>query len=796
MLNFFYYPFLFIIGVISSLAIISLSILWNYGNDLPDYMQLKSYKTKAMTRLYSSDDNIIKEYAYEKRVFIPYEAIPKLLVDAFVVTEDKNFFKHNGLDFKGISRAIILNIKYLVTGNRLIGASTITQQVAKNFLLSSEVSFDRKLKEALLALRIERTLSKEKILELYLNEIFLGFRSYGIAVASQNYFNKSINDLNLAEIAFLAGLPKGPNNYHPVKKYKAAIIRRNYVLSRLFEEGVISRLDFSEALRKNINIIENQSNINIKANYFSAEVRKIIINKYDEEYLYNEGLYVLTTLDEKLQSLAEKSLQEGLEEYDKRQGWRGNVGNIKSRKFNDKWLSYFNNYELNDKNNTLYAVVLEFTDDKINVGFLNGNIGNLDLVESSWVIKSKNNNLITVNSYKDFILNVGDIISVKKSINHNEDNKLFIIHQIPKANGGIVAIDAFTGNVLALVGGYNFKNNKFNRVTQAKRQAGSAFKPFVYLAALENGLNPSSLILDSPLVINQGPGLSEWVPKNYTGSYYGLSTLRTGLEKSRNVMTVRLANSIGIEKIVEVGNRFNIGNYPAQLATALGAGETTLLSLTAAYASFINEGNIVKPSFIETIHDRYGKIIYSNNTKKCEYCNNEFIGHDIFNNSNEYVKGINDSHAFQIAWILNGVIKYGTGKSLNGISNYIGGKTGTTNDNKDAWFVGFSSNIVVGVYVGNDMPSSLGDKETGGKVAAPIWGSFMKGALLLYPSKPFTIPINIEMVKVDHDTGLLSTTNTNKTIYEAFVTGTAPTTYKIKPSGDVKNLKPLDGKVY
>jgi penicillin-binding protein 1A len=796
MLKFFYFSFLFFIGIVTFFAIISLPILWNYGNDLPDYMQLKSYKTKAMTRLYSSDDNVIQEYANEKRVFVPYEAIPKLLIEAFLVTEDKNFFKHDGLDFKGISRAIILNIKYYITGKRLVGASTITQQVAKNFLLTSEISLERKLKEALLALRIERTLTKEKILELYLNEIFLGFRSYGIAVASQNYFNKSLDDLNLSEIAFLAGLPKGPNNYHPIKKYNAALNRRNYVLSRLFEEGVISRLALAEALKKDINIIKNQNNINIKANYFSAEVRKIIINKYNKNYLYNEGLYILTTLDERLQSFAEKSLKDGLEEYDKRQGWRGKVGNINSSGFNEKWLTYLNNYNLNDKNNILYAVVLEFKKDIIKVGFLDGNTGKLDLIESSWVLKPKENNLITVDSYKNLILNTGDIISVKQSINHNEKNKFFKIHQVPRVNGGIVAIDAFTGNVLALVGGYNFKHNKFNRVTQAMRQAGSAFKPFVYLAALENGLTPSSLILDSPLVIDQGPGLSEWVPKNYTGSYYGLSTLRTGLEKSRNVMTVRLANSIGIEKIVEIGNRFNIGNYPAQLATALGAGETSLLNLTAAYASFINEGKLVTPSFIETIHDRYGKIIYSKNSNKCEYCDNEFIGQDIFNNPISSIKGMKDSYAFQIAWILNGVIKNGTGKSLKGISNYIGGKTGTTNDNKDAWFVGFSSNIVVGVYVGNDMPSSLGDKETGGKVAAPIWGEFMKDALLIYPSKPFKVPKNIEMVKVDHITGLLSTDDTNKTIYEAFISGTAPTTYKINPSGDVKNLKPLDGKVY
>ena len=423
MLKFLYYSFLLIIGIVSALAIISLSILWNYGNDLPDYMQLQSYKTKAMTRLYSSNDNIIQEYANEKRVFIPYEAIPKLLIEAFIVTEDKNFFKHDGIDFKGISRAVLLNIKHLITDKRLVGASTITQQVAKNFLLSNEVSFDRKIKEALLALRIERTLTKEQILELYLNEIFLGFRSYGIAVASQNYFNKSINDLNLAEIAFLAGLPKGPNNYHPIKKYNAAVNRRNYVLSRLFEEGVISRIDLSKALKNKIQVKSNQNNIKINAHYFSEEVRKIIINKYDKEYLYNEGLYVLTTLDEKLQSYAEISLKEGLEQYDKRQGWRGKVGNIELTQINDQWLSKFNNYELKDKNNNIYSVVLGFEDNKINIGFLNGDLGKLDLIESAWVINAGEKDNITIDSYKNIILKVGDIISVTKSSNYRVGDK-------------------------------------------------------------------------------------------------------------------------------------------------------------------------------------------------------------------------------------------------------------------------------------------------------------------------------------------------------------------------------------
>ena len=427
---------------------------------------------------------------------------------------------------------------------------------------------------------------------------------------------------------------------------------------------------------------------------------------------------------------------------------------------------------------------------------LDGSKGSLDIEESSWVFTNKNEEQINSINFKNEILNIGDVLLFQKSSKFDSNNILYKLHQIPTVNGGIVAIDAFTGKVFALVGGYDFNNSKFNRVTQAQRQAGSAFKPFVYLAALENGMSPSSLILDSPLVIDQGPGLTEWIPKNYTGEYYGLSTLRTGLEKSRNVMTVRLANTIGIEKIVDVAKRFNIGEYPSQLATALGAGETNLLNLTAAYASFVNGGKLIKPKFIETIHDRYGNIIYSRENSECNICANEFADSNIFKQSESPAIVTSSDNAFQIAWMLNGVIKNGTGKSLSKINDYIGGKTGTTNDNKDAWFIGFSSNLVVGVYVGHDMPLSLGDKETGGKVSAPIWGSFMNKALKKYPSYPFKIPKNIEMVKIDAVSGLLPSERSKRTVYEAFITGTAPLETDILPTGKVIDLKSLDDRIY
>ena len=796
MRKFLYYLFICFIGFSSCAALFSLSVLWDVGNDLPDYRYLQSYQTKAMSRVYSDSDNIIEEYAEEKRVFVPYEAIPENLINAFIVTEDKNFFKHDGIDFKGITRAAITNIKNLISKKRLVGASTITQQVAKNFLLTNEVSIDRKIKEALLALRIERTLTKEKILELYLNEIFLGYRSYGIVVAAKNYFNKSLDDLKISEIAFLAGLPKGPNNYNPIKKYDAAINRRNYVLSRMLEEGIISKSDFYKGINEDLVVDNYSSKKPLKAHYFSEEVRKIVIDKFSKKSLYNEGLYILSTLDEDLQKIAEDALLEGLLEYDKRQGWRGRVSKIDQFDINNKWFPALKSLNLDNKSSSYYGVILSFNNDKISIGLLDGSKGSLDIEESSWVFTNKNEEQINSTNFKNEILNIGDVLLFQKSSKFDSNNILYKLHQIPTVNGGIVAIDAFTGKVFALVGGYDFNNSKFNRVTQAQRQAGSAFKPFVYLAALENGMSPSSLILDSPLVIDQGPGLTEWIPKNYTGEYYGLSTLRTGLEKSRNVMTVRLANTIGIEKIVDVAKRFNIGEYPSQLATALGAGETSLLNLTAAYASFVNGGKLIKPKFIETIHDRYGNIIYSRENSECNICANEFADSNIFKQSESPAIVTSSDNAFQIAWMLNGVIKNGTGKSLSKINDYIGGKTGTTNDNKDAWFIGFSSNLVVGVYVGHDLPLSLGDKETGGKVSAPIWGSFMKKALKKYPSYPFKIPKNIEMVKIDAVSGLLPSERSKRTVYEAFITGTAPLETDILPNGKVIDLKSLDDRIY
>ena len=797
MIKVLYYLFLLFISLSSIVIVIMISVLWRYGNSLPDYKQLSSYEPPTVTRFFSQDGKLLKEYSVENRVYVPISVVPKILINAFLVTEDKNFYNHEGIDFKGISRAMLQNLFNIIKNKRLVGASTITQQVAKNFLLDNEVSFERKIKEALLALRIERTLSKDKILELYLNEIFLGFRSYGIVTAAQNYFNKSIDELTLSEVAFLAGLPKAPNNYNPITKKHVAKMRRNYVLKRMVDEGIVHRREADRAADEDIIIAKRSFEEYLDAPYFSEEVRKKIISYFSKEEFYNGGYYVSTTLDSVLQKHAEDSLIWGIENYDKRRGWRGVLHIFKESEIKKDWhyhLSKFSQHRLNK--NKLLATVISISNSEIIIGLEDGQTGVLDLIKSSWIFSNLNDDkTYSVTNYVEKTINIGSVFLVRKNI-YGEDSITYSLYQKPEVNGAIVVIDALSGKILAMVGGYNYEQNKFNRVTQAFRQSGSAFKPFVYLAALENGMTPSTTILDSPLVIDQGPGLEEWIPKNYTGSYYGASTLRTGLEKSRNVMTVRLANTIGIEKIVEIAERFHLGSYPAQLATSLGAGETTLLNLTSAYASFINGGMLIKPKFIESIHDRNGKIVYRRDERNCRVCSAENIGNEIFDIPNMYTRVIDENHAFQISWLLQGVIENGTGKKLKHISNYIAGKTGTTNKNKDAWFIGFSSNLLVGVYIGYDLPQSLGDKETGGAVAAPVWGDFMKKAISIIPGKPFKIPKNIELVKIDALTGLLPNGDTKKIIYEAFVKGTGPLTDRQDMIRDDRKPKPLEGQIY
>ena len=765
-----FYIFLtFILGLFLFLSISIFGII-KYTKDLPDYKQLKEYTPSIISRLYTGNGTLLAEFSAEKRIFIPVASMPNIIKKAFVSAEDKNFFIHKGVDFKSISKAVLINIKNIYEGKRLVGASTITQQLAKNFLLSNEVSLNRKIREALLSLRIERILTKDEILELYLNEIFLGKRSYGIAAAALNYFNKSLDELELHEIAYLAGLPKGPNNYDPIKNKKAAIIRRNYVLNRMLEDGVISSSEASKASLQPMVSSKIQKIKKPYAPYFIEEVRRNIIEKYGETSLYREGLNVITTIDPKLQKIAIKELRSGLENYDKRLGWRGPLASLGDIDLKNKLENLSIRYKkfpgLHDK---IVVIVSDISKDKIEVINLN-NKNNIILevssfFDSKWINNGeKKFNNKDINNY----LKINDIIILKKYKKNNIEK--YKIDQIPEVNGAIVVMDPRNGRVLALSGGYDFDGSEFNRATQAKRQPGSAFKPFVYLAALENGYLPNTKILDAPLVIDQGPGLEKWKPKNYSGMFYGPSTLRVGLEKSRNVMTVRLANEIGMKKIVEVSKRFRLGEFPPLLASSLGSEETTLINLVAAYATFVNGGRYNKPALIEKIQNRKGKVIFRRDSRICKKCNDReiknFVRPILFPEGDRI---IDSNHAFQLTWMLKGVTTRGTARSLNKLDLSIAGKTGTTNDNMDAWFLGFSPEFVVGVFVGHDTPRTLGNKQTGGKVAAPIFAQFMKKALDKKENRPFLVPEGIEMIKIDYLSGKKAIDKTKNVIFEAFV---------------------------
>ncbi len=730
------------------------STLWYFSVGLPDYKKLSNYQPPISSRVYSEDNKLIAEYAIEKRLFIPFESIPDKVVNAFLSAEDKNFFSHPGIDAKGILRAIIKNIKNISQNKRLEGASTITQQVAKNFLLSNEVSIKRKVKEAILAFRIERAYTKERILELYLNQIYLGQGTYGIAAASLEYFDKSIKDLNYSEAALLAALPKAPSKYDPYKYPEIAKFRRNLVLENLVENKFINKKELKEFKESKLTLKRRKIVIINEANSFTEEVRRTTKDIYGFEKLYSQGLSISTPLRINYQIQALKSLRKGIEDYDRRRGWRGPVTNkIKSK----NWQNIVSKFKLDPTLKWQLAEISSLENNKIEFEMIDKNKkkGFLELSNIKWTIPKKK-------KIQD-VHKIGDIIFVKKDVSSWQ------LKQYPKVNGGIVAIDPYTGDVLALVGGFNFKTSEFNRVTQAKRQPGSAFKPIVYAAALENGFAPNSIILDAPFVESQGVGLKNWKPENYGKKFYGPSTLRKGIEYSRNLMTVRIAKILGLEEILNLSKKLNIyEEIPELLSVSLGSAETTLLNLTSSYAPFVNGGIKIKPHLISRIQDRRGKTIYQKKNRKCLGCD-KFINEDtklpIIKNSNEQV--ISEETAYQMTSILQGAVKRGTAKKLRSLDVPLAGKTGTTNDNFDAWFIGFSSNLVIGVYVGYDNPKSLGKFETGSKVALPIFKDFVENALYKEDFKEFTIPENIYLTSLNYDTGVKSAAGEKNIIIES-----------------------------
>jgi penicillin-binding protein 1A len=741
------------IVVVLSLFFVVFSSLWYFSSGLPDYKKLESYEPPVSSRIYSNNGSLIAEYAIEKRLFIPYDSIPTLIVNAFLSAEDKNFFNHPGIDPKGIIRAVLNNFKNIAKDKRLEGASTITQQVAKNFLLTNEVSLKRKIKEAILAFRIEKAYTKKKILELYLNQIYLGEGTYGIAAASLEYFDKSVKELNYSEAALLAALPKAPSKYNPFRHYDLAKLRRDLVLQNLNENNFINNKDFEKYKKEKINLKKRKIKLLKEANYYSEEIRRTIKDNYGFDKLYAEGLSIKSALDVDYQLHALSALRSGIESYDRRHGWRGPVLNTKLEK---DWLEKLKEKKIDSSLGWKFAKIVEVNESGISFKIVSEKEqGKIKTTSLKWAIKKTINNSFKIN----------DIIFVSK--NQKGDWEL---KQYPKVNGAIVAINPHNGKVKALVGGFSFESSEFNRATQAKRQPGSAFKPFVYAAALENNFSPNSIILDAPFIAEQGVGLKNWKPENYGKEFYGPSTLRKGIEYSRNLMTVRIAQEIGLKKILKLSETLNIyKEIPELMSVSLGSAETTLFQITNAYATFVNGGKKINPVLIERIQDRRGKTIFNSDNREC-------IGCDRYLESETIIptikvtdqQAISKETAYQILSMLEGTIQRGTGKRLRDLKVPLAGKTGTTNENYDAWFIGSTSNLVIGVYIGFDKPKTLGRYETGAKVALPVFKNFIKQALYKDDFKPFLIPKEIFFSAINYDTGKKEDFSNSKSILEAF----------------------------
>ncbi|WP_209017237.1 penicillin-binding protein 1A [Roseibium aggregatum] len=779
MVKFFGYLF----GIGTALALLVAAGVWMYlqhvSEGLPDYTALKNYEPPVMTRVHAADGSLMAEYATQRRMFLPIQAIPDRVKQAFVAAEDKNFYTHIGVDPEGIARAAVRFIQNYGSGRRPEGASTITQQVAKNFLLTNDLSVVRKIKEAILALRIEQAYTKDEILELYVNEIYFGLGAHGIAAAALIYFDKSVHELNLEETAYLAALPKAPNNYHPFRHTDRAVARRNYVIDRMVADGYVSFDEGAEAKQKPIVVKPRETGSRLfAAEYFTEEVRREVADIFGDKRLYEGGLSVRSTLDPELQKMARKSLMDGLIDFDHKRGsWRGPVDRIT---IGADWGVDLSKIEaLSDLPEWTLAVVLESGGESATVGvqperLVSGKLsterktGKLFLETMKWArVKGR-----APGATSD-VLAPGDVVYVAES---PVAPGTYELRQIPKVSGAIVAMDPYTGRVLALVGGFSFAQSEFNRATQAYRQPGSSFKPFLYAAALDNGYTPSSVIMDAPLEISQGPGLGTWRPQNYGGKFYGPSTLRTGIELSRNVMTVRLAQDMGMPLVAEYAKRFGIyDNMLPVLSMSLGAGETTVLRLTTAYATIANGGRKVRPTLIDRIQDRYGRTIYKHDSRICDGCTQdvwEGQGEPSLIDNREQV--LDPMTAYQITSMMEGVVQRGTATSVRAVGRPVAGKTGTTNDEKDAWFMGFTPDLAVGVFVGYDTPKPMGRGATGGQVAAPIFTDFVKKALADKPPVEFRVPKGLQLITINRKTGLRAAPGTPGAIVEAFKPGMSP----------------------
>ncbi len=719
-------------------------------HDMPNAADLVDYRPPTSTRVYAWDGTLIGEFAKERRIFVPYDQVPQQVVHAFLAAEDRNFFQHGGIDVSGLGRAMLKDVANAAQGKRLEGGSTITQQVAKNVLLGNQVTMGRKLKEAILANQLEQTLDKQRILELYLNEIWLGYRSYGVGAAAYNYFGKSLSQLSLSEAAYLGSLPKGPDNYHPIRNKQAAMRRRNFVLGQMANAGWVTQAQAEAAMKEDLVAQPAPSRAKyLDADYFVEEVRQRATVSMGDK-LTEGGYYMRTTLDPNLQSLGRTALMNGLEAYDRRHGWRGAWGSMAN--ITDHWEDAIKGKAPPAERRLWRAGVVEAADGAVKVrvaalGQDKSAIGYLEPNDAAWAKRGKG-------------LKRGDLIWVEPTAAAGRYN----LRQTPIVNGALVALDPYSGRVMAMVGGYSFSMSKFNRATQAQRQPGSSFKPFVYATALENGFTPARVVEDGPIELQGSKPGEVWRPENFERDFLGPQPIRRGLELSRNTMTVRIAQAIGMKKVRETAIKAGVvDDMLPVLAMALGAGETTPFKLTSAYAAFVNGGRKVQPHMIELIQDREGKTIFNADKRDCAPCKVAYNGEDYPTVDMGGEQVFDPITAYQITSMLEGVVQRGTGAQARVIGRPLGGKTGTTNEFRSAWFVGFSPDMVVGVFVGFDDNRSLGNNETGAVAAVPIFIDFMQNALKGTPVHDFKEPGNAHFAYVNG-------------IREAFQPGTEPKT--------------------
>ena len=758
-------------GIAAAVFLAGVVYLYVILKDLPSVQTLENYAPPVTTRVYAGDGTLIGEYARERRIFVPITFVPKLVVYAFTSAEDRNFFRHSGIDPSGIARAAIKDVFLIIQGRRLEGASTITQQVAKNFLLNSEVKISRKIREAILAVRIDATYTKDKILELYLNQIYLGANSYGVAAAALNYFDKSLDQLTIAEVAFLAALPKAPSNYDPNRRKQAAVDRRNWVIGQMEENGYITAEEAAAAKAEPLvtRAPAPMGSQTQDVDYFVEEVRRLLYAKYGEKGLYDGGLQVRSTLDTRLQDYAVNALRAGLVRYDRRHGWRGAVSNID---VSGNWKGLIGSAENQSGVPTWrVAVVLGIDGNTTRVGLANGQEGIIPFSELTWARRGLKNGAVGPGVTRpEDVVKTGDVIYVEALENAGQ----YGLRQVPEVNGAIVALDPHTGRVLAMSGGFSFASSQYDRAMQAKRQPGSTFKPFVYAAALEDGYTPQTKVEDGPFSINQGAGLGMWSPKNFSKTFLGPIPLRRGLELSRNLVTVRLASQIGMNRVSNLVERFGVyERLPRFLANSLGAYETTLLNVATGYAEFVNGGKKITPSLIDRIQDRNGKTIWRHDQRPCEGCNDpNWHGQSEPLLPDVRKQVIDQVVAYQVVSMLEGVVQRGTGTSVKVVGKPVGGKTGTSNDAKDVWFVGFSPDLVAGAYVGFDNPRTLGHNEQGAITAAPIFRDFMKGALEDALPTPFRVPVGAILVPTPVGSSIIN---------EAYRPGTEPGAYVAPP---------------